>query len=186
MAHDIHQLPRGLPIPEDDGACSHLVGMQLPSISRPSTHGASIDLSEIAGGCVVFAYPRTGRPGAAPLIADWDTIPGARGCTPQTCSFRDAYDETDRLGVAIHGLSTQEPAYQHEMAHRLQLPFPVLSDHDLALTRALRLPTFEVQGHTLLRRLAWYAENGVIERVFYPVFPPNKNAEIVLSWLRSR
>lgn len=186
MAHDIHQLPEDLPIPVDDGACDHLVGTRLPALARPSTQGTLVDLSAIEGGSVVFAYPRTGRPGSAPLTPDWNTIPGARGCTPQTCGFRDAFDTLRDLGVVVHGLSTQDTDYQREMAERLRLPFPVLSDRDLALAHALRLPTFEVRGHTLLRRLAWYAEDGVIQRVFYPVFPPNENAEAVLAWLRNR
>lgn len=183
MTRDIHRLPEGLPIPVDDGACAHLPGRALPSISLASTSGMPVDLAGIEGGCVVFAYPRTGRPGQRPLVDDWDAIPGARGCTPQTCGFRDRFAQLRQLGVMVYGLSTQDSGYQQEMANRLSLPFPVLSDNELRLASSLSLPTFRVAGQTLLKRLAWYAEDGVIKKVFYPVFPPDENAAVVLSWL---
>jgi peroxiredoxin len=176
-------LPDDLPAPEDDGAAAHLAGTRLPSLGLTATDGTQVDLAGIAGLVVVFAYPRTGRPGEPSLVEDWDAIPGARGCTPQTCAFRDLHAEFAALGARVFGLSTQDTAYQREMAGRLHVPFPVLSDADLALTRALHLPTMNVAGHTLLKRLAWIARDGTIERVFYPVFPPNRNAADVLAAL---
>jgi peroxiredoxin len=173
-----------LPIPVDDGAAAHLPGTRLPSIALPATDGSTIDLAEVPGRVVVFAYPRTGRPGEPSLTDDWATIPGASGCTPQTCRFRDLNAEFAALGARVFGLSTQDTDYQREMVERLKVPFPVLSDADLALTRALRLPTFEAAGLTLLKRMAWIARAGVIERVFYPVFPPERNADDVLAALR--
>jgi peroxiredoxin len=173
-----------LPIPVDDGAAAHLPGTRLPSIALPATDGSTIDLAEVPGLVVVFAYPRTGRPGEPSLTDDWATIPGASGCTPQTCRFRDLNGEFAALGARVFGLSTQDTDYQREMVERLNVPFPVLSDADLALTRALRLPTFEAAGLTLLKRMAWIARAGVIERVFYPVFPPERNADDVLAALR--
>ena len=177
-------LPKGLPVPVDDGAAAHLVGLKLPSMQHPGTTGNMLDLSALPGRAVVFAYPRTGKPGEAPLTLDWDMIPGARGCTPHTCGFRNLYAEFQALGCAVYGLSTQDTAYQREMVGRLQVPFPVLSDAKLELTRALRLPTYTVAGQELLKRLASVADDGRISKVFYPVFPPDKNAEEVLSWLR--
>jgi len=178
-------LPAGLPVPTDDGAAAHLTGMFLPSLVLAATTGGTVDLSTQRGRTVVFAYPRTGRPGEAPLTPDWDMIPGARGCTPHTCGFRDLYGEFQALGCAVYGLSTQDTAYQLEMVERLRVPFPVLSDAALELTRALRLPTFTVAGEVLLKRLAWVADDARITKVFYPVFPPDKNAEEVLSYLRA-
>lgn len=178
-------LPAGLPVPADDGATAHLAVMKLPSLALPATTGGVVDLSAQAGRAVVFAYPRTGRPGEAPLTPDWDLIPGARGCTPHTCGFRDLYGEFQGLGCAVYGLSTQDTAYQREMVERLHVPFPVLSDARLELARALRLPTFTVAGEVLLKRLAWVADDGRITKVFYPVFPPDKNAEEMLNWARS-
>jgi peroxiredoxin len=183
VSHDIHAIPDDIPRPVDDGACRHLTGRPIPSLPLPATTGEAIDLSAVSGRAVVFAYPRTGRPGRLPLVADWDRIPGARGCTPQTCGFRDHHDAFAALGVRVFGLSTQPTDYQREMAERLGLRFPVLSDVDLRLTRALALPTFTVAGETLLRRLAWIARDGVIERVLYPVFPPDENAAAVLHHL---
>jgi peroxiredoxin len=179
-----YSLPADLPAPLDDGAAAHLTGMRLPPFALPATDGTQVALASLPGRVVVFAYPRTGRPGEQPLVADWDLIPGARGCTPQTCAFRDLFAEFSRLGCRIFGLSTQDCEYQRELADRLHLPFPVLSDHEFHLTRALRLPTMEVAGQTLLKRLAWVADAGVIRKVFYPVFPPDRNADEVLDWLR--
>lgn len=177
-------LPPDLPVPTDDGAADHLTGVALPRLALPSTAGGEVDLAALAGRTVVYAYPRTGVPGSA-LPPDWDAIPGARGCTPETCGFRDHYAELLAAGVdAVYGLSTQTTAYQLEMASRLGLPFGVLSDAELLLTAALRLPTFEVGGMTLLKRLTLVIDDGRIERVFYPVFPPDRHAEDVLARLR--
>lgn len=178
-------LPAGLPVPKDDGAAAHLAGMKLPSLALPATTGGVVDLSAQPGRTVVFVYPRTGVPGEAPLTPDWDSIPGARGCTPHTCGFRDLHAEFQALGCAVYGLSTQATAYQREMAERLHVPFPVLSDAGLKLANALRLPTFMAGDEVLLKRLAWVADEGRITKVFYPVFPPDKNAEEVLGWLRN-
>lgn len=180
---DLYALPAGLPAPLDDGAADHLSGAVIPSVMLASTQGGRIDLSAVRGPVVVFAYPRTGRPNEDSLVADWDMIPGARGCTPQTCGFRDLAAEFSARGCRVFGLSTQDSAYQREMVERLHVPFPVLSDDGLELTRALDLPTFTVAGHTLLKRLSWYARDARIDKVFYPVFPSDKNAEGVLRWL---
>ena len=182
--NDISQIPAGLPIPQDDGAAAHLTGMRIPPVTLAATDGSQIDLSAIPGTVVVFAYPRTGRPGEPSLTDDWEMIPGARGCTPQTCGFRDLHAEFGALGARVFGLSTQDPAYQREMVERLHVPFPVLSDEKLALAHAMRLPTMDVAGLTLLKRMAWIARDGVIDRVFYPVFPPDRNAGDVLAALR--
>ena len=143
-----------------------------------------MDLSTLPGRVVVYAYPRTGVPDQDPLVPDWNMIPGARGCTPQSCAFRDHHAELRGLGAEVFGLSTQDTAYQQEMVVRLHLPFPVLSDAGLRLATAMRLPTFQVAGLTLLKRLTWIARAGVIEKVFYPVFPPDRNAADVITWLR--
>jgi peroxiredoxin len=175
-----------IPAPKDDGAARHLFGTQVPSVLLPATNGTMIDLSSLRGLVVVYAYPRTGIPGVD-NPPGWDLIPGARGCTPQTCAFRDHFAELKALGVnCLFGLSTQDPAYQREFADRLHLPFPILSDEHLALTRALRLPTFETNGMTLLKRLTLVIRDARIEHVFYPVFPPDRNASDVLGWLAAR
>jgi peroxiredoxin len=175
-----------LPAPEDDGAARHLPGLRIPSIPLPATDGSTVDLSALPGLTVLYAYPRTGRPGE-PNPDGWDAIPGARGCTPQTCAFRDHFAELQSLGVAhLYGLSTQNTAYQRELAERLHLPFPILSDEHLVLTKALSLPTFSTNGMTLLKRLALILRDGVIEHVFYPVFPPDQNAADVVTWLRAQ
>ena len=178
-------LPEGLPVPVDDGAAVHLTGTPLPHVALTATDGSEVDLAAIPGTVVVFAYPRTGRPGEPSLVDDWDAIPGARGCTPHTSGFRDLHGEFEALGARVFGLSTQDTGYQREMTERVQVPFPVLSDAMLELTHALRLPTFEVAGHMLLKRIAWIARDGTIERVFYPVFPPDRNAAEVLAALRA-
>jgi peroxiredoxin len=186
VLHDPTQLPDDLPAPRDDGAARHLIGMPLPDIALAATDGAQVNLSKLTGRTVVYVYPRTGQPGQA-LPTGWDAIPGARGCTPQSCSFRDHFGELKRLGVAaLFGLSTQDSAYQREAAERLHLPFAVLSDAGLKLTRAMRLPTFAVDGMTLLKRMAWVIDNGVIAHVFYPVFPPDRSAAEVVDWLAGK
>lgn len=175
-----------IPAPEDNGAARHVEGMRAPDLPLPATDDTSVSLGSLSGLTVVYAYPRTGRPGDIALVESWDMIPGARGCTPQSCAFRDHYGELKAAGVAhVFGLSTQDTAYQREMAERLHLPFPVLSDEKLALTQALRMPTMEVAGLTLLKRLAMVIEDGRILKVFYPVFPPDRNAADVLAWLQS-
>ena len=174
-----------IPAPSDDGAAAHLVGMAIPSVSLVATDDNSVTLSDLRGRTVVFAYPRTGEPGKIGLVDDWDMIPGARGCTPQTCSFRDLFAELKAAGAnQVFGLSTQSNVYQTEMASRLHLPFAVLSDEKLQLTRALKLPTMEVAGLTLVKRLALVIDDGRISHVFYPVFPPDRNAGDVLAWLK--
>ncbi len=183
---NLYELPPGLPVPQDDGACDHLAGSRLPRLALASTAGRSVDLSRLRGRTVVFCYPRTGRPDRE-LPAGWNEIPGARGCTPQSCAFRDHFEELKHAGAAhVFGVSTQDTAYQQEAVARLHLPFELLSDEKLEFARALKLPTFEVAGMTLIRRLTLIARDGAIEHVFYPVFPPDQNAEQVLSWLRAR
>jgi peroxiredoxin len=183
--HDPTVFPENLPAPSDDGKANHLQGLRLPQVALPATDGTVVNLDKISGRAVVYIYPRTGRPGQ-PLPTGWDAIPGARGCTPQSCGFRDHFAELKRLGVAqLYGLSTQVTDYQREAVERLHLPFVILSDHDLKLTRALKLPTFEVDGMTLIKRMAWVIDDGVITHVFYPVFPPDKSAEQVISWLQA-
>jgi peroxiredoxin len=179
-------LPADLPVPEDDGAADHLWGSRVPDVALPATDGRTISLAEIRGPrVIVYAYPRTGRPGQVALVDDWDLIPGARGCTPETCGFRDHHAEMKAAGAEVFGLSTQDTAYQQELAERLHLPFAILSDAQLELTRAWKLPTFEVAGQTLLRRLTLALRDGVVEHVWYPVFPPDTHAAEVLRWLRS-
>lgn len=175
-----------IPAPVDDGAARHLAGARMASVPLPATDGETVDLSALRGRTVVYAYPRTGRPGVE-NPEGWDMIPGARGCTPQSCSFRDHFAELKALGVhRLFGLSTQESAYQREAAERLHLPFPILSDEQLKLTRAMNLPTFETSGMTLLKRFTLVIEDGKVERVFYPVFPPDRNASDVIEWLSQR
>jgi peroxiredoxin len=177
-------LPPDLPVPVDDGACRHLPGMAVPSIKLRSTSDKWVDLSTIQGPrVVVYCYPRTGRPDE-PLLPGWDAIPGARGCTPETCAFRDHHQELRTLGAEVFGFSTQTTDYQKEMVTRLHVPFEVLSDEKLELVRALRLPTFDIQGMTLVKRLTLVIAQGRIEKVFYPVFPPDKHASEVIAWLR--
>ena len=182
---DLYELPEGLPAPVDDGAADGLPGTVLPSVSLPSTSGEPVDLSALSGTTVVYCYPMTGRPGQ-PLPRGWDEIPGARGCTPQSCAFRDHHAPLRALGARVFGLSTQSTAYQREAAERLHLPFALLSDEELRFARALDLPAFEADGMTLVRRLTLVVEEGRIEKVFYPVFPPDENAERVLGWLSER
>lgn len=173
-----------IPAPEDEGGADHLTGLSLPSVMLKSTDDTSVDLAKLSGCTVLFAYPMTGRPGLA-LPEGWDMIPGARGCTPQSCSFRDlALDLKEAGANHIFGLSTQDTAYQQEMVTRLHMPFPVLSDAELAFQKALSLPVMTVKGLVLLKRMALVIKDGVIEKTFYPVFPPDRNAQDVLDWLK--
>ena len=175
-----------IPAPTDDGAARHLIGMKMPSVPLPATDGTTVDLSALTGLVVVYAYPRTGRPGVENPDG-WDLIPGARGCTPQSCSFRDHFSELKSLGVShLFGLSTQDTHYQTEAARRLHLPFPILSDEHHTLVSAMRLPSFETSGMTLLKRFTLVIEDGTIEHVFYPVFPPDQNAEEIIRWLTAQ
>ncbi|PTA67610.1 peroxiredoxin [Deinococcus arcticus] len=179
---NLHALPADLPAPVDDGACDHLPGQRVPALRLPGTDGQTYDLSALPGRTVLYLYPKTGRPdGAVP--EGWDQIPGARGCTPQSCAFRDHHAELQAAGARVFGLSVQPTAYQQEAAERLHLPFALLSDADRHWSRALKLPTFEAGGETLLRRTTLILRGGVVEHVFFPVFPPDRNAADVLAWL---
>lgn len=180
------ELPADLPVPADDGAAAHLTGMQMPHLQLPSTGVHNVNLGSLgAGRTVLYAYPRTGRPDR-PVPAGWDAIPGARGCTPESCGFRDHYTELKSLGARVYGLSTQDTDYQREAAKRLELPFQLLSDAALKLTKAMRLPTFEFEGETLLKRLTLVVRDDRVEHVFYPIFPPDLHAAQVVAWLASR
>ncbi|MFN2617055.1 MAG: peroxiredoxin [Thermoleophilaceae bacterium] len=180
-----HNLPPDLPVPEDDGAADHLPGMTLPSLALRSTADVEVDLAEAAAGTLVlYVYPRTGTPGE-PLLPGWDEIPGARGCTPQNCAFRDLHAELTQLGARVHGLSAQAAADQLAFARRERMPYPLLSDPELRLARALRLPTFEAGGMTLYKRLTLIARGGRIAHVVYPVFPPGSDAAEAVAWLRA-
>jgi peroxiredoxin len=185
-AAGLFPLPPGLPVPEDDGAADHLPGRPLPAQTLPATDGSQVPLAGLGSGrTVIYLYPMTGRPGVD-LPAGWDDIPGARGCTPESCGFRDLMAELAEAGAArVYGLSSQSSDYQREAVSRLLLPFRMLSDEGLALAGALGLPTFEVDGMTLYRRLTLIVTDGVIEHVFYPIFPPDQHAREVLDWLRA-
>ena len=184
MGVDPYVLPEGLPVPEDDGAADHLPGQAVPALVLESSAGP-VDLAALcARRGVLYVYPRSGRRGE-PLLPGWNEIPGARGCTPQSCGFRDHAAELRALGAEVAGLSAQSLADQLEFAERNAMPFPVISDPALRLRDALGLPTFTVAGLELYRRLALVARGGVIAKVFYPVFPPDRNAEEVLAWLGS-
>ncbi|HSQ81369.1 MAG TPA: peroxiredoxin [Casimicrobiaceae bacterium] len=183
MSTNLSQLPADLPRPVDDGAAAHLAGELLPRIALPSTDGTTVNLADLAGRWVIYIYPMTGRPDVA-LPDGWDGIPGARGCTPQSCSFRDHYKELQELGTGVFGLSAQGTDYQREARDRLHLPFQLLSDSSLQLKSTLRLPTFTTAGMELFKRLTLIAGHGKIRKVFYPVFPPDRNADEVLAWLR--
>lgn len=179
-------LPADLPAPVDDGAADHLEGTALPALALASTTCDDINLATAAeGALVLYLYPRTGRPGEL-LPEGWDEIPGARGCTPQSCAFRDHFAELRALGADVLGLSAQPLPDQVEFAGRVGLPYPILSDPELELAHALQLPTFEVAGMRLYRRLTLIARNGRIAKVFYPVFPPDRNASDVVAWLESQ
>ena len=180
----LDQLPDDLPVPVDDGGADHLVGMKLPDGAYPTAQGGEIDLRSAGSPwLVIYVYPMTGRPDVD-LPDDWEMIPGARGCTPQTCAFRDHQADLDALGAMVVGLSVQTAEYQAEMVERLHVPFPIVSDADRRFGDAMRLPTFEAAGMTLYRRLTMLARAGAIEHVMYPVFPPDRNAQDVIDWLK--
>lgn len=178
-------LPTDLPVPIDDGAADHLPALALPVLALAATDGAIVTLASLSGRTVVYAYPKTGQPGQA-LPDGWDQIPGARGCTPESCGFRDLHRELTATGARVFGLSTQDTDYQAEVVERLNLPFPLLSDRDFQLTDAIALPTFESAGERLLKRLTLIIEDGAIVHVFYPIFPPDAHAGEVLAWLLAR
>jgi peroxiredoxin len=179
---DLYSLPAGIPVPLDDGGCVHLPGAGVPSVTLVATTGERVELASLPGRTVVYCYPRTGLPDRDPPKG-WDQIPGARGCTPQSCSYRDRMIDFRGLGVRVFGLSTQSTEYQREAAERLQLPFALLSDERLHLAHSMRLPTFEVDSRIMIKRLTLILRNGRVERVFYPVFPPDRDAAQVLAWL---
>jgi peroxiredoxin len=184
MRIDYNSIPDNLPIPGDDGAASHLLGQSLPKLRLHSTSDRLIDLSELTNKIVFFFYPRTGRPDE-PAPVGWDEIPGARGCTPQSCGYRDFYGDFQQLGVSVFGVSTQSTAFQKELVQRIRLPFEILSDSEFAFTDSMALPTFEYNGMRLLKRMSWVYYEGKIAKVFYPVFPPDRNASQVIEWIRS-
>jgi peroxiredoxin len=185
MTHDLYTLPPDLPVPEDDGAADHLAGMMLPNLTLESSAGP-VSLRELAlERLVLYIYPRTGRPGE-PSPPGWDAIPGARGCTPESCAFRDHAAELSELGASLAGLSAQPLEEQVEFAERNHIAYPVMADPELRLAGALRLPTFDVAGMTLYKRITLVIEACAIAKVFYPVFPPDKNADEVIAWLRER
>lgn len=179
----LNELPQDLPIPLDDGACDHLLGSNLPSIALSSTQGEYVDLSTITGYVVLYFYPMTGKPGVT-LPDGWDAIPGARGCTLQACAFRDHYQDLNELATNVFGLSSQSTEYQLEAKSRLHLPFELLSDYDLNFANMLNLPVFEVEGKSLIKRVTLIVKDGKIVKVFYPVFPPDRNADEVIDWLK--
>ena len=181
---DLYDLPKGLPVPNDDGATDHLDGAELPSVMLAATDSKTHDIRQLASKpTVFFFYPRTGQP-HEPAPEGWDKIPGARGCTPQNCAYRDRYAEFRELGVQVFGVSVQTTEYQKEFVQRNNITFPLLSDDHHQWVRAAKLPTFDFNGMTLTKRFTLFAKEGVIRKVFYPVFPSDKDAEMVLSWLR--
>lgn len=188
MRQNLNELPTDLPRPIDDGKTDHLKGMEIPQLSLESTEGRQINLWQaFQKPTVLFIYPRAGspiEPNKNPEL--WDTIPGARGCTPHSCGFRDLIHDFQALDVQVYGLSVQSPVIQKEFVTRNHISFPVISDQKHELADELNLPTFEFEGERLIKRMAFFIENSKIEKVFYPVFPPDKNAEEVLSWLKSR
>ncbi|MEY2889340.1 MAG: alkyl hydroperoxide reductase/Thiol specific antioxidant/Mal allergen [Pseudomonadota bacterium] len=182
---NLNQLPTDLPVPQDDGACNHLLGMPLPNVALLATDGSMVNLSQLPGRLVIYCYPMTGQPNV-PLPEGWDQIPGARGCTPQSCAFRDHYQELQALNANVFGLSVQSTDYQREMATRLHLPFQVLSDEHYQFQKALNLPTFVAAGMTLLKRVTFISHQGRIEAVHYPIFPSDSDPAWVLDYLKSK
>lgn len=181
---DINKLPNNLPVPEDDGAVDHLIGMKLPSVYLRATNGAMFDLSQLKGRTVIYCYPRTGTPNTS-LPDGWDQIPGARGCTPQSCAYRDHYQQLKALGAEVFGVSTQTTEYQAEMVNRLHLPFLILSDENFQFQQALNLPTFDIAKMKLLKRLTLIVEDKVVKAVHYPVFPSDSDPDWVINHLKN-
>lgn len=179
----LEELPENLPKPIDDGRCDHLLGLSIPAVSLSATNGKRINLNDLADQLVIYCYPMTGRTDKE-LPKGWEDIPGARGCTPQACSFRDHYSELRELQFSVFGLSTQSTEYQTEVVDRLHLPYPLISDENLEFTSALNLPTFQVENMELLSRLTLIFIKGKIVKYFYPVFPPNENINQVIDWIR--
>ena len=182
---NLNQLPTDLPVPQDDGACNHLLGMPLPNVALLATDGSMVNLLQLPGRLVIYCYPMTGQPNV-PLPEGWDQIPGARGCTPQSCAFRDHYQELQALHANVFGLSVQSTEYQREMATRLHLPFQVLSDEQYQFQKALNLPTFVAAGMTLLKRVTFISHQGRIEAVHYPIFPSDSDPAWVLDYLKNK
>ncbi len=182
---NLNQLPTDLPVPKDDGACNHLVGMALPNVALLATDGSMVNLSQRSGRTVIYCYPMTGQPNV-PLPEGWDQIPGARGCTPQSCAYRDHYQELQALNANVYGLSVQSTDYQREMATRLHLPFQVLSDEQYQFQQALNLPIFVAAGMTLLKRVTLISNDGYIEALNYPIFPSDSDPAWVLDYLKSK
>ncbi len=180
---NVYEIPPNLPIPEDDGSTNHLRGLRLPNISLNATDGTTVNFGTIFSRLVIYCYPMTGQPNVA-LPNGWDQIPGARGCTPQSCSFRDHYRELQALGAGVVGLSVQTTEYQKEMVDRLHLPFPVVSDSNYQFQKALNMPTFIAAGMTLLKRVTLIANDGVIEAVHYPIFPSDSDPGWVIDHLK--
>lgn len=185
-AGNYEDLPADLPVPEDDGAAAHLTGADMPSITLPATTGEAVNLGTLGPRAIVYVYPMTGTPGV-PLPDGWDDVPGARGCTPESMGFRSHYEELTALGAQVYGLSVQSTADQAEAARRLALPFPLLSDSGLVLAERIGLPTFTAaDGVVRYKRITLVLNQGTIERVFYPIFPPNQHAAEVLGWLQAQ
>jgi peroxiredoxin len=184
MASVLESLPNNLPVPMDDGACDNLLGVELPNISLLATNGEYIDLGAVNDRLVIYCYPMTGRPDVS-LPEGWEQIPGARGCTPQACSFRDHYNELKNIGTTVFGLSTQANEYQKEAKERLHLPFELLSDENLVFANALSLPVMKIENMHLLKRLTLIFDKGKVVKYFYPVFPPDKNIDDVIAWLKN-
>lgn len=187
MSHDLHSLPEDLPVPDHDGAGDRLLNATIPSVLLPSTSGKEVGLAAAAaadGHLVVYVYPQTGVPGQ-PVPDGWDRIPGARGCTPQSCAFRDSAGELAALGASVFGLSAQPLSEQREFAEREHLPYPLLNDSEFRLACELGLPTFEANGVRYYRRLTFIARAGRVVKVFYPIFPPQDNAGDVIAWLQA-
>jgi peroxiredoxin len=172
-----------LPIPKNDGAAEHLLGMVVPPVALAATDGNQVDLSRLPGRTLLYACPRTGTPEDT-LPPGWDAIPGARGCTPQTCAFRDHFSDLRLAGIdQLFGISTQSPLAQRDAVDRLRLPFSLLSDAAFDLTQAMILPSFEAGGYLMLKRFTLVIDGGRVSKVFYPIFPPDLHAQEVLDWL---